>query len=371
MSNELVGIAILALVCILLTPYFKDSLNVYVEQPNRVFLKQEYAKTTYPKKIVLHSRTFLPATYAGSEISAYETIKYLRNRGHSISIMVNEYKYTEFDGFPIYEIDMDDKYNIVKECDVIFFQSTDKNKMLELAKKYNKPCYVFIHMINDWSWLIQQKMTFPVTVVYNSEYTASQNPTLYKHFKMIPYVDTDKFNPLRNYTSGNTLVCLINCNPNKGGDLLVRLAKKMPNVQFLGIKGAYSKQLDTDKESLDNLLYIENQKDITVVFKRIGILIMPSHHETWGRTAVEAMASGVPIIHSNAEGLVECVGGAGIQCDRDDEDAWINAINRLQGDRAYKEQMRQRGFKRVKEIEILQDQGRQELARRIENQKLY
>ena len=133
MPNELVGIAVLALICILLTPYFKETLNIYVEQPNRVYLKEEYAKTPYPKKIVLHSRTFLPATYAGSEISAYETIKYLRNRGHSVSIIVNEYKYTEFDGFPIYDMDMNDKHNIVKDCDVIFFQSTDKNKMLEFS----------------------------------------------------------------------------------------------------------------------------------------------------------------------------------------------------------------------------------------------
>jgi glycosyltransferase involved in cell wall biosynthesis len=370
MPNELVGIAVLALLCILLTPYFKETLNIYVEQPNRVYLKEEYAKTPYPKKIVLHSRTFLPATYAGSEISAYETIKYLRNRGHSVSIMVNEYKYTEFDGFPIYEMDMNDKHNIVKDCDVIFFQSTDKNKMLELAQKYKKPCYVFIHMVNDWSWLIQQKMAFPVTVVYNSEYTASENPTMYKHFKMIPYVDTDKFKPLQNYTPGNTLVCLININRNKGSDLFYSLAKRIPNVQFLGVKGAYSKQ-DDDKELPSNVLLIENQKDITVVFKRIGILIMPSLKETWGRTAVEAMASGVVVIHSHAEGLVECVGGAGIACDRDDENAWVDAINKLQGDRAYKEQIRQRGFKRVKDIELLQDQGRQELARRIENLTLY
>ena len=186
----------------------------------------------------------------------------------------------------------------------------------------------------------------------------------------MPYVDTDKFEPLRQHTPGNTMVCLININPNKGSELFYSLATRMPNVQFLGVRGGYSKQ-DDKKDVPSNVLLIENQKDITVVFKRIGILIMPSLKETWGRTAVEAMASGVVVIHSYSEGLVECVGGAGIACDRDDENAWVDAINRLQGDPAYKEQMRQRGFKRVKEIELLQDQGRQELARRIENQKLY
>ena len=370
MSNELVGIAVLALVCILLTPYFKDTLNVYVEQPSRVFLKQEYAKTSNPKKIVIHSDSFLPKTYAGSEVSAYETIRYLRSRGHSISVMVNQYYYSEFDGFPIYKMDKNDEYNIVKNCDFIFFQGTSSNGMLELAQKYKKSCYVFIHVVQDHNWIIQQKMPFPVTAVYNSDYTASENPTMYKHFKMIPYVDTDKFKPLRNYTSANTMVCLININRNKGSEVFYNLAKRMPNVQFLGVKGAYSKQ-DDEKEVPSNVLLIENQKDITVVFKRIGILIMPSLKETWGRTAVEAMASGVVVIHSHAEGLVECVGGAGILCDRDDEYAWVVAINKIQGDPAYKEQMRQRGFKRTKEIETLQDQGRQELAQRIENEKLY
>jgi glycosyltransferase involved in cell wall biosynthesis len=370
MSNELVGIAIVAIVCILITPFFKDSLTIYVEQPNRVFLKQEYSKTNYPKNIVIHSDSFLPKTYAGSEISAYETIRYLRARGHSVSVVVNQWYYTEFDGFPIYKFDTEHTNTIVKDCDLVFFQGTKETSMLSLVKKYKKPCYVFIHTVKDQDWLIQQKMQFPVTVVYNSEYTATENPTMYKHFKMIPYVDTDKFKPLRQYTSGNTLVCLININPNKGSELFYSLAKRMPNVQFLGVKGGYSKQ-DDEKDVPSNVLIIENQKDITVVFKRIGILIMPSLKETWGRTAVEAMASGVVVIHSYSEGLVESVGGGGIACDRDDENAWVDAINRLQGDPAYKEQMRQRGFKRVKEIELIQDQGRQELARRIENQKLY
>ena len=94
---------------------------------------------------------------------------------------------------------------------------------------------------------------------------------------------------------------------------------------------------------------------------------MPSNNETWGRTAVEAMASGIPVIHSESPGLVECVGGAGIQCDRIDVDGWCQSIRRILGDRAFREHLRQNGFKRVKEIEVEQIRGRQELARMIEN----
>ena len=112
---------------------------------------------------------------------------------------------------------------------------------------------------------------------------------------------------------------------------------------------------------------MENQEDITIVFKKIGILVMPSKNETWGRTAVEAMSAGVPVIHSEAPGLVECVGGAGIMCVHNDVDAWVDAINRLINDRAYRERLRQYGFKRVGEIEYEQTRGRQELAAKIES----
>ena len=112
---------------------------------------------------------------------------------------------------------------------------------------------------------------------------------------------------------------------------------------------------------------MENQKDIKVVFRQIGILLMPSKNETWGRTAVEAMASGVPVIHSESAGLVECIGGAGIMCFRDDEDAWVDAIRRILGDRAYRERLRQNGFKRIEEINAEQDRGREELAMKVED----
>jgi len=236
---------------------------------------------------------------------------------------------------------------------------------MELLKGRSNNVFVFTHLIEMHPWLLQQKMPFPVTVVYNSHMTQDTMPTLHPNMRMIPYVETSKFKSLRQNTINNDIVCLINCNKNKGGNMLKSLAEKMPDVQFMGVKGGYSSQVVNS--NTNNLIYIENQKDITVVFKKIGILIMPSKDETWGRTAVEAMASGVPVIHSESPGLVESVGGAGIMCMHDDEDAWANAIRRLIGDRAYREQLRQYGFKRTREIEIEQNRGRQELAIKIEN----
>jgi hypothetical protein len=326
------------------------------------------ASSENKKSIVFMSDSFLPITFAGSELSAYETLKYLRSRGHTITILVQTWKVPEYDGFKIYKYD---KYDAecrsrILDCDAVFYQMGNNPNYLDVVKERTKSVYIFIHMVNSFPWLIQQQVSFPMVVVYNSHMTQDSLLCLYDNMRMIPYVDTSKFKSLRDLTIKNDVVCLINCNSNKGGQIFKDLAYKMPNVQFLGVKGGYSDQI-VDPYPPTNLKYIENQKDIMVVFKQIGILVMPSKNETWGRTAVEAMASGVPVIHSESPGLVECLGGAGILCMRDDEDSWIQAIQRIIGDPAYRERLRQNGFKRIGEIDVEQRRGRQELAMKIED----
>jgi glycosyltransferase involved in cell wall biosynthesis len=371
MSRELLGFALIALVCIILTPFYQEQhvesrkieTSVIVKEQ---ILESKMAQADSSKTIVLLCDDFLPTTFAGSELSAYETIKYMQSRGHTVSVFVNTWKVSEYNGLLIYKCNSADLFckTQIQNADFVFFQMYDTMENLEHIRNRKKPVYLFIHMINSYQWMLQQRLPFPAFIIYNSHMTQDTIPTLHENMRMIPYVETNKFKNLRETTINNDVVCLINCNKNKGGDLLKALAEKMPDVQFMGVKGGYSTQIVSS--NTQNLVYIENQKDITVVFKQIGILIMPSKNETWGRTAVEAMASGVPVIHSESPGLVECVGGAGIMCMHDDEDAWADAIRRLIGDRAYRERLRQYGFKRTTEIEIEQVRGRQELAMKIE-----
>jgi glycosyltransferase involved in cell wall biosynthesis len=220
-------------------------------------------------------------------------------------------------------------------------------------------------MMDGYQWILQLKVSFPIVVVYNCHTTQDTILTLYDNMRMIPCVNTNIFKPLRDITLNKDVVCLINCNKNKGSEIFNSLAIKMPDIQFLGVKGAYGEQ-DIIKNPPSNLHYINNQPDIRVVFKQIGILLMPSKRETWGRTAVEAMASGVPVIHSETPGLVECVGGAGILCMRNDYDAWEYAIRKLLDDRKYRDIIRQNGFDRIKDLEVEQKRGCQELAMRVE-----
>ena len=370
MSRDLIGLVLLAVLCIFISPFYKEApfIQTQIDRASEVVHDiSNKQKQGSSKTIVFLSDTFLPQTFAGSEMSGYETLKFLRNKGHTCTIFLKEVAVNEYDGFPIYQIDINNRFCLTKiqDADVVLFQMGDETINYKYIQNRTSPTYIFTHVINNYRWILQQKVSFPITVVYNSHMTQDTLPTFHDNMRMIPYVNTDHFKPLRTYTIQTNTVTLINCNKNKGGELFNELAYKMPNVQFLGVKGGYSSQLiDTSPPS--NLSYIETQKDIRVVFKKTGILIMPSRNETWGRTAVEAMAAGVPVIHSESAGLVECVGGAGIMCVHDDIDAWADAIKQILGDRAYREQLRQYGFKRIEEIEQEQDRGREELVSKIE-----
>jgi len=372
MSRPLLVLVAFATFCILLTPLFKDNIpirennNTEIIKYERHLSKNTTIKAKNKKSIILLSDSFLPVTFAGSELSGFETIKYLRERGHEISIYVKTHKVDSYDSFPIYKYDplsSSCKAAIIN-ADIILYQMGSGHENMEIVKLRDKKSYIFVHMYNSYPWLLQQKVSFPVNIVYNSRSTQDSLPTLYDNMRMIPFVNTEEFRHIRTLTVQNNVVCLINCNYNKGGDILKEIAAKMTNVQFMGVKGGYSDQLMG--ENTQNLTYVENQKDIKVILRKIGILIMPSKNETWGRTAVEAMSSGIPVIHSEAAGLVECVGGAGIQCYRNDLDSWCDAINRIISDPAYRERLRQNGFNRIKDIEKEQRRGRQELAMKIE-----
>jgi glycosyltransferase involved in cell wall biosynthesis len=380
MSRDLLVIGVIAIVCLIISPFYKEYRPPAItravinakkledtEPPDLFAGKNATVAASKTKRVVFMCDTFLPGSFAGSEISAYETAKYLRDRGHTVDIIVDKPKAAEYNGLKLHKYNPtnDECLALIQNSDAILFQMEDKHYNFELLKKYNKTMYLSIHIMTGYEWILTQKVSFPVVVIYNSRMTQDLLPTIHDNLRMIPYVNVKRFNELRSYTVHNDVVCLINCNENKGALQFNEMVKRMKHVKFIGVKGGYANQKLLEP-CPENLVYMENQKDVRVVFKKVGILVMPSKKETWGRTAVEAMAAGVPVIHSEAGGLVECLGGAGILCQRDDIDAWCEAIDRIIRDKQYHEMLRQNGFERIKDIEVEQNQGRQELAMKIE-----
>lgn len=145
-------------------------------------------------------------------------------------------------------------------------------------------------------------------------------------------------------------VTLINLNYNKGGTLLYDIARELPDIPFLGVKGGYDMQ---HVASAPNVSIVDNTPDIRAVYARTKVLIVPSLIETWGRVAIEAMAAGIPVIACPTNGLSEACAGAAIYKKRNDLAGWVSEIRKLYSDSSYYAKFADLGRKRAKEIDTL------------------
>jgi len=98
------------------------------------------------------------------------------------------------------------------------------------------------------------------------------------------------------------------------------------------VRGDYDHQ---EKEQMDNVTFKENTPQIQKQYALTKVLLMPSRYESFGRTAIEAAASGIPTIAAPTEGLKESLGSAGIYCDPSDPKAWEEELTKLLTDKDY------------------------------------
>ncbi|MFG1672972.1 glycosyltransferase family 4 protein [Micromonospora sp. NPDC049282] len=85
----------------------------------------------------------------------------------------------------------------------------------------------------------------------------------------------------------------------KGADLLADIAAALPEVEFL-VAGAGT----TPVAGRANLRLV-GRVDAAPFLRRLHCLLVPSRVEAFGRSALEAMSLGVPVVHSGAGGLAE------------------------------------------------------------------
>ncbi len=92
------------------------------------------------------------------------------------------------------------------------------------------------------------------------------------------------------------------------------------------------------------------QEELPSWYQAAELFVYPSIYEGFGLPPLDAMASGVPVITSNASSLPEVVGGAAIQVAPDDEQAIADAMMRALSDKPLREEMRARGIAQAKKF---------------------
>ncbi len=72
--------------------------------------------------------------------------------------------------------------------------------------------------------------------------------------------------------------------------------------------------------------------ELAVVLHKAAVLAAPSLAEGFGLPVLEAMAAGVPVVHSDAPALIEVTGGAGVTVQRNDAGALAAALGAVLSD---------------------------------------
>ena len=91
-----------------------------------------------------------------------------------------------------------------------------------------------------------------------------------------------------------------------------------------------------------------SDREVDSLYRGASALVLPSHYEGFGFTALEAMARGCPVLASDIPALREVSGEGAWLLPVDDEAAWADAMRRVLGDGALRDDLRRSGEETVR-----------------------
>jgi hypothetical protein len=280
-------------------------------------------------KVLAIVSKYPPVHCAGAEVMLHAMLRDLVGRGHEATVAFPTATDRIQDGVHVVKARTADLSRLVADADVVISHLDVIVRAARVAG--NRPLVQILH--NDRQPI---EKTAPLVVV-NSEWIAEKYRTWKGDMAIVrPPVwiadyetsgfSTSNEEPKRHIT-------LLNLTTAKGGRLFWQLAEMMPERRFLAVHGAYGDQIVHRRPNVEVLAHTPHVA--AEVYSRTRVLLVPSQHESWGRVAIEAACSGIPVIAHPTPGLVEALGPAGIFADRRDPTAWQHAIDALDDQELY------------------------------------
>lgn len=291
-----------------------------------------------PLQIVARVHAMPPEHNAGAEHMLVSMLRPLVERGHDVSVWLSRYgkAHTEYEYRGIRVVPLESRLdfpNAVKRADVLLAHLETVPSTASLARGWGKPLVVVCHNTHRPTFR-DAAAGGTALAVYNSQWMEREAELFFAEYpKSIRPADSLIVRPpvfADEYaTKPGKAVTLINCNPEKGGKVLKSLAERMPDQQFLAVKGAYGEQILPDLPNVEIVEHVRGEDMRERVYARTRVLLMPSSYESWGRAGVEALASGIPVVAHPTPGLTESLGEAGIFVDRNDIAGYEAVLRKL------------------------------------------
>ena len=109
------------------------------------------------------------------------------------------------------------------------------------------------------------------------------------------------------------------------------------------------KAIEDRSGHLIRLDYVE-YSELPDLYRGAIALVFPSLYEGFGLPAIEAMTVGTPVIASNVSSFPEVIGEAGILLDLEDGESWVDTLERVAKDEAWRVRLASRCLARSKEF---------------------
>jgi glycosyltransferase involved in cell wall biosynthesis len=158
-------------------------------------------------------------------------------------------------------------------------------------------------------------------------------------------IDTD----VTRTESKREVVLAINPIESKGVDIVLALARRLPEVRFV-LQESWpldASQLDGLRRAcagLDNVELRRLRPAGPELYADARVVVVPYRVDSRPRVIAEAHANGIPVVTADVPALREAIGLGGVCVDVDDLDGWCREIERLWNDEAAYEAMCEAAF---------------------------
>jgi glycosyltransferase involved in cell wall biosynthesis len=308
-------------------------------------------------RILWNIHLYPPKHNCGSEMVAHGINKYLISKGHQVRVILQQYDGAMYNYEGVEVFPATGSLDAFRWAEVIMTHLDYSQFSILMAHSIQRPVVHFVH--NNITYSSIKNASRGQFVVYNSEWCKDEinypHPSVVVH----PPCDIDHY-AVNDEPGICPYITLISLNERKGGYMLYKIAKAMPERKFLAVVGSYDNpgpmKLSQEKivemlSTLPNVELVKNSPAITDTYKRTRLLIMPSDYESWGRTATEAMCNGIPVICTPTLGLLENCGDAAVYVGAPIEkpapgeaavtigtaEQWITAIKKFDSVKYYRE----------------------------------
>lgn len=273
--------------------------------------------------LLLCPGVYPPYQRAGSEIYLHKIAKYLQGIGHDIKVLAHapdgDY---EYDGIDVYKCNpqayQSDNVRYWNEANLVLCQLSGTPYVMNKMRIHQKQ---IVNIAHNNSAYAQIPLRRNISTIYNCHNTAKEVGYEHETIVCAPPIFKEHFRP-----SQGSYITLVNHNEAKGGKILIEIAKRMPEKQFMAVHGGYYDQIKD--ESVPNIKYVPMVEDIREVLDQTRIMIAPSEYESYGQAQVEALCSGIPVIATDLPGFRESLGNAAtFITNRNNIDGWCDTIN--------------------------------------------